>query len=89
MNNKVWEIELINKKYNIIYADPPWQNKVWSKKYQGRSVENHYNTMNVEEIKMLRIQDIADDNVIFFYGLLFHYLKKLAVPSIIQNRIYG
>lgn len=26
-----------DKKYNIIYADPPWSYKVWSKKGMGRS----------------------------------------------------
>lgn len=32
-----------NKKYNIIYADPPWKYKVWSQKTGlGRSAESHY-----------------------------------------------
>ena len=30
------------KKYNIIYADPPWQYKVYSEKGMGRSAESHY-----------------------------------------------
>lgn len=30
-----------NKKYSIIYADPPWQYKVWSNKGHGRSAESH------------------------------------------------
>lgn len=29
-------------KYTVIYADPPWAYKVWSKKGTGRSAENHY-----------------------------------------------
>ena len=45
-----------NKKYNIIYADPPWQYKVWSKKGQGRSAESHYSTMKKEDIQNLPIQ---------------------------------
>lgn len=32
----------MRKKYQIIYADPPWQYKVWSKKEKKRSAENHY-----------------------------------------------
>jgi hypothetical protein len=31
-----------DKKYNIIYADPPWSYKVWSKKGMGRSAERGY-----------------------------------------------
>jgi hypothetical protein len=27
------------KKYNIIYADPPWEYRVWSQKGKGRSAE--------------------------------------------------
>jgi hypothetical protein len=27
----------MDKKYNIIYADPPWTYKVWSEKGTGRS----------------------------------------------------
>ena len=40
-------------KYNIIYADPPWEYKVWSKKGNNRSAESYYNTMNIEDIKKI------------------------------------
>ena len=53
-----------NKKYNIIYADPPWAYKVWSKKGQGRSAESHYKTMNLDDICNLKIDKIADENSI-------------------------
>ena len=33
--------------FNILYVDPPWAYKVYSKKGQGRSAENHYRTMNM------------------------------------------
>lgn len=42
-----------NKKYNIIYADPPWHYKVWSKKGEGRSAESHYKTMSRESLANL------------------------------------
>ena len=35
------------KKYKVIYADPPWAYKVWSKKGAGRSAESHYPTMEI------------------------------------------
>lgn len=57
----------MGKKYNIIYADPPWQYKVYSKKGEGRSAENHYHTMNIEDIKSLPVEKIAgDDSILFF-----------------------
>ena len=54
-----------NKKYQIIYADPPWRYRNrqfspasgWSK-----GVGSHYNTMSIEEIKSLNVNDIADHN---------------------------
>lgn len=60
----------MGKKYNIIYADPPWQYKVYSKKGEGRSAENHYHTMNIEDIRSLPVERIADDDCILFCGLL-------------------
>lgn len=41
------------KKYSVIYADPPWRYKVYSKKGLGRSAESHYPTMSLEDIKAL------------------------------------
>ena len=56
----------MGEKFSIIYADPPWQYKVYSKKGQGRSAENHYHTMNIEEIRSLPVSDIAADDCILF-----------------------
>lgn len=54
------------KKYNIIYADPPWQYKVYSKKGLGRSAESHYPTMKLEDIQALPIGELADTDCILF-----------------------
>ena len=43
------------KKYQIIYADPPWNYKVYSKKGLGRSAESHYPTMSIEDICALPV----------------------------------
>lgn len=49
-----------NKKYQIIYADPPWQYWEGGKKNQSR----HYSTMTVEEICNLpRIELFARQSV--------------------------
>ena len=41
-----------DKKYNIIYADPPWSYKVWSedKKIAQGTAKKHYSTMSIEDI---------------------------------------
>ena len=40
-------------KYKTIYADPPWNYRVYSKKGLGRSAESHYPTMSIEEIRAM------------------------------------
>lgn len=42
-----------NKKYNIIYADPPWSYK--DKKCNG-NCESHYSTLNIDDICKLPIK---------------------------------
>ena len=55
------------KKYNIIYADPPWK---FNNKNTGGSMKSgasaHYDVMSLEDIKKLPIKNIADDNCILF-----------------------
>lgn len=55
-----------DKKYKILYADPPWSYKVWSNKGKGRSAESHYSTMNKEDIQNLPIQSITEDDAVLF-----------------------
>ncbi len=63
-------------KFNILYVDPPWAYKVHSKKGQGRSAENHYRTMNIEDIYGLDIQSIAADDCILFLWVTFPCLEQ-------------
>lgn len=51
-----------DKKYDIIYADPPWSYRVWSDKGKVGSAERHYPTMGKEDIQKLPIKSIAADN---------------------------
>ncbi len=49
-------MDSIKKKYQIIYADPPWRFEVWSRDTGlGRSAESHYPTMYLKDIKSLQI----------------------------------
>lgn len=65
-------------KYKIIYADPPWQYKVWSKKGLGRSAESHYNTMNIQDIINMKdtIKSISDKDSVLFLWVTFPCLKE-------------
>lgn len=60
-------------KYQVIYADPPWAYRVWSKKGNGRSAESHYPTMSIEEIADLPVKNWQMKIVHCFYGLHFHF----------------
>ena len=65
-----------NKKYSIIYADPPWTYKVWSEKGTGRSASQHYSLMTKEEIQSLPVKDIADENCVLFLWAIYPCLEE-------------
>ena len=62
-----------NKKYNIIYADPPWS-------YQGKmmnsSVTDHYSVMTIDDICKLPVKDISDNNCILFMWVTLPKLNE-------------
>ena len=64
------------KKYGIIYADPPWHYRVYSKKGAGRSAESHYPTMTIEEIQALPVSELADKDCAMFMWITFPLLKE-------------
>lgn len=61
-----------DKKFNIIYADPAW--KYWEGGEKNQSL--HYETMTIEEIKNLPVQNISSDNCILFIWVTFPILKE-------------
>ena len=54
------------KKYPVIYADPPWQYRVYSKKGNGRSAESHYPTMEIDKIRALPVGNLAEKDCALF-----------------------
>ena len=64
------------KKYSIIYADPPWEYKVWTAKGGHKSASAHYNIMHIEDIKNLKISELANENCILFLWATFPNLKE-------------
>lgn len=69
------KIDIYNtdKKYNIIYADPPWSYK--DKKCNG-NCESHYNTMNIKDICNLPINDITNKDCVLFLWVTYPMLKE-------------
>ena len=63
-----------NKKYNIIYADPPWTFKTWSKK--GGIKSPKYEVMTINDIKKLPIDNIADKDCVLFIWVTYPLLKE-------------
>tara|TARA_R100000655_G_scaffold28655_2_gene58212 strand:- start:410 stop:949 length:540 start_codon:yes stop_codon:yes gene_type:complete len=66
-------IELPNKKYNIIYADPPWSLKG---KMMNSSITDHYSVMSTDDIANMPVQDLADDNCILFMWVTLPKLNE-------------
>ncbi len=66
------------KKYQIIYADPPWKYNSRANhktKFRGGAC-GHYDLMSMEEIKELPIRELADENCVLFLWVTFPYLKE-------------
>ena len=53
-----------NGKYNLIYADPPWQ-YTFGFDIHG-AADRHYATMSIDDLCNLPIRDLAEDNAVLF-----------------------
>ena len=54
-----------DRKYKIIYCDPPWSYQNWSDKAHG-AARAWYPCMSVRQISSLPVRDIAEDNCALF-----------------------
>jgi N6-adenosine-specific RNA methylase IME4 len=58
------------ERFPVIYADPPWEFKVYSGKGKQRSAERYYDTESLEGIKALPIEALAaKDCTLFVWGV--------------------
>ena len=64
---------LIPRKFNILYADPPW--KYERNKVQG-AAERHYPTMSIEQLCALDVEKITDENCALFLWSTFPFLPE-------------
>lgn len=51
-----------DKKYQIIYADPPWNIKIILRKVRPKQLDMSYSRMSLKQIKELPIQNIVSKN---------------------------
>lgn len=74
-----------DKKYNIIYADPPWQFKNYSDEWheehkESKWVGKQYSLMRLKEICDLPVQGISSENsVLFLWTTMPHLPEALKV----------
>ena len=70
------DIYTTDKKYNVIYADPPWKYKTWTE--GGGTAEKHYPTMKLDDIIKMKdtIEKISDNNCILFLWVTFPCLLE-------------
>ena len=69
-----WDVKS-NKKYNIIYADPPW-------KY-STDVSRHYPTVPIKDIHNFPIDEFADENCALFLWVTMGILPE-AIETVKQ-----
>ncbi|MFU2147186.1 MT-A70 family methyltransferase [Hafnia paralvei] len=51
----------MSAKYQVIYADPPWQ---YGNKSSRGAAANHYSTMSLDELKRIPVWELAADNAV-------------------------
>ena len=66
-------IKLPNKKYKIIYADPPWN---YNFPHTRKNKNRDYSSMSIDQIKNLNVKEIADDDCLLFLWVTFKNLEK-------------
>jgi N6-adenosine-specific RNA methylase IME4 len=54
------------QRFPVIYADPPWEFKVYSDKGKLRSAERYYDTSSLEAIKALPVEKLAAEDCVLF-----------------------
>ena len=74
------KIDIYNtdKKYNIIYADPPWKynDRCNTHTRFGGGAMKHYNVMKIDSIKKIPVNKITADNCMLFLWVTFPYLQE-------------
>jgi len=60
---KLQTLEAPARQYAVVYADPAWEYKVWSRDTgAGRSAEAHYTTTSFDAMAALPVANVAQRN---------------------------
>ena len=68
----VIDITQTDRKYNIVYADPPW--RYWESGNKNQAL--HYTTMSIDEICDLPVKNIADNDCVLFLWVTYPILQE-------------
>lgn len=73
------KIPFPNKKYQIIYADPPWELKYCKETKKGINVYDlPYPTMKIEDIINLPVKNILEDDAILFLWVTDNFITRIS-----------
>lgn len=73
-------LALPDKRYGVIYADPPWRFETWSENGMDRSAENHYPCMSLDAIANMPVPKImARDCALFMWATVPMLVSALNV----------
>lgn len=67
-------LNLPNKKYTTIYADPPWPEHGGGKIKRG--ADRHYNLMTIKEILFMPVASIAEDNAHLYLWVTNNFFRQ-------------
>ena len=73
------KVDIFNteKKYDMIYADPPWKYNARNNNTKfGKGASGHYSLMGMSDIEKLPISKISADNAALFLWVTFPLLDK-------------
>ena len=63
-------------KFGVIYADPPWYFKSYSKKGEGKNANQHYPCMSIDDICKLPVNNLAKDDAVLLMWVVDPLLDK-------------
>lgn len=71
------QMALPDKRYGVIYADPPWRFEPYSPASgMDRAADNHYPTMDINRIAGLRVMELAAEDCVLFMWVTVPMLPK-------------
>jgi N6-adenosine-specific RNA methylase IME4 len=66
----------VDRKYPVIYADPPWRFKGFSNAWSSRAASNHYSVMELADICSLPVANLAAPAAVLFLWTTAPFLQK-------------